>query len=140
MPFPAAHSLLLLALLAACNSRAGSPAPAAAPLVQGTYVYWGFAPPLPFALRGTIAFEQVGDLVRVTKVTYSNSFDRPLIGEANLVGDRLDIVLVPENGDQDFRADVTFVFSPDRETFQVAFSDTNGDSGNLGDYVGVRQR
>ena len=140
MSSPAAPSLLLLAVLAACNGSREAPAQGGAvPLVEGTYDYRGFAPPLPYALRGTIAFEQVGDLVRVTNVTYANSFDRPLVGEANLVGDRLDIVLVPENGDTNFQADVTFIFSADRNTFEVAFSDTNGDSGNLGDYVGTKR-
>ncbi|MGH7162737.1 MAG: hypothetical protein ACREID_04575 [Planctomycetota bacterium] len=133
--------LLALLLLTACGGgSAAAPPPVDLPapiLVTGTYAYQGTAP--EFSLRGTIAFEQVGDVVRVVEVVYDNSGDRPLIGEATLEGDRLEISLVPENGDTDFRADVTFVFNEDRSSFQVEFADTNGDTGGLGSYVGTRE-
>ncbi|MDH3590942.1 MAG: hypothetical protein OER88_03635 [Planctomycetota bacterium] len=135
--------LLCLPVWAGCSTNTppadeGDPNPPPVN-VAGLFDYDGFAPPLPFALRGTITFEQVGDLVRVVNVTYANANDRPLVGEATLNGRQLDIVLVPENGQTDFRADVTFIFSEDGNSFEVAFSDTNGDMGDLGDYVGTRR-
>jgi hypothetical protein len=104
--------------------------------VAGTYDYAGT---FGHFLRGTVTFEQAGEMVRVVNVTYENANDRPLVGEAMLEGDRLEIVLVPENGDTDFHADVTFVFSADGDNFSVAFSDTNGDTGILGSYLGTRR-
>ncbi len=105
--------------------------------VNGAYDYSGTGP--QFGLFGTITFEQTGDTVRVTGTTYSNANDRSLMGEAGLAGNRLDIVLVPVNGDMDFEANVTFIFSEDSETFVASFSDTNGDTGPLGSYEGARR-
>ena len=79
--------------------------------------------------------------MRVTGTTYANNAnDRSLMGEADLAGNRLDIVLVPVNGDMDFEANVTFMFSEDSETFVASFSDTNGDMGPLGSYTGTRNQ
>lgn len=103
--------------------------------VAGTYRYFGTR---PFLLIGTITFEQEGDLVRVTDTTYENSGDRRLMGQATLQGNRLNILLVPQNGDTDYLADVTFLFSEDGNEFCVEFSDTNGDAGELGTYRGTR--
>ncbi|NJN14359.1 MAG: hypothetical protein HC813_01560 [Planctomycetes bacterium] len=119
-------------------SKSGTPVPGGAngaPLIQGVYNYSGTGP--AFGLRGTITFEQVGDLVRVLNTVYFNALDRSLKGEATLVGDTLDIRLVPVNGDTNFSADCTFVFSADRRTWQVQFNDTNGDNGPLGSYTGI---
>jgi len=128
-------------LVAACNGN-GEPGgvaqnPGGVPQVAGTYTYQGGQ--FGFFLRGSITFEQTGDVVRVTGVTYDNANDRDLVGEATLAGNELDIELTPKNGDPDFRADVTFIFAPDGSTFEVAFSDTNGDAGDLGSYVGTKQ-
>ncbi|HOB73395.1 MAG TPA: hypothetical protein PKG54_02615 [Phycisphaerae bacterium] len=103
--------------------------------VAGVYRYFGTR---PFLLIGTITFEQEGDLVRVTDTTYENSNDRRLMGEAVLQGNRLEIQLVPQNGDTNYRADVLFLFSEDGNEFCVEFSDTNGDAGDLGTYRGTR--
>jgi hypothetical protein len=131
--------LLLALLLAGCSSDPAAPAPAVIgmPQVAGLFRYQGGA--TGFFLRGSITFEQEDDLVRVVAVTYDNANDRPLVGEAVLHGNVLDIVLVPENGDLDFEADCQFVFSADGSRFEVEFSDTNGDNGPLGSYVGTRQ-
>lgn len=91
-----------------------------------------------FGLSGTIVFAQQGDTVRVLDTTYDFGTDRALQGEAPLEGNTLDIQLFPRNGDTDYRADVVFVFSDDGNEFCVAFSDTNGDRGDLGSFVGVR--
>jgi hypothetical protein len=77
-------------------------------------------------------------VVRITDTTYENSSDRRLEGEATLQGNRLDIQLVPQNGDTNYRADVLFLFSEDGNEFCVEFSDTNGDAGELGTYRGTR--
>lgn len=132
-------AVLCLAFLAACSSDPAAPAPQAVgmPHVAGTFRYQGGA--TGYFLRGTIAFEQEDDTVRVVSVTYDNSNDRALVGEAVLDGNVLDIVLVPENGDTDFEADCKFVFSADGSRFDVEFSDTNGDAGPLGSYTGTRQ-
>jgi hypothetical protein len=104
--------------------------------VTGTYRY---ASTTGYFLRGTITFVQTGTTVRCTSTTYDNALDRELEGEATIVGNRLDIHLVPTNGDLDFSADVTFLFSPDGDTWCCSFADTNGDNGPLGSYEGVRQ-
>lgn len=89
-------------------------------------------------LSGTITFEQEGTTVRVVDTTYDLGLDRALEGTAELNGNKLVITLVPRNGDTDYRAEVTFVFSSDGGEFCVAFSDTNGDAGGLGSFVGRR--
>ncbi len=104
--------------------------------VTGVYRY---ASATGYFLRGTVTFEQTGTTVRCTRTTYDNANDRELMGEATLVGNRLDIRLVPLNGDLDFSADVTFLFSPDGSQWCCSFADTNGDTGPLGSYEGVRQ-
>jgi len=109
--------------------------PGAAVAVAGIFRYEGAS---PFLLRGTITFEQSGDTVRVTSVTYENSADRPLVGEGTLSGNRLDIELVPENGDPDYHALVTFLFGDGGSTFCVGFADSNGDAGTQGTYTGAR--
>jgi len=134
--------LLAVSCLAACgggHTETGGlcPGPDAGALVTvaGIYRYEGDS---PFLLRGTITFEQDGDTVRVTRVTYENSADRPLVGEGTLHGNRLDIGLVPENGDPDYHAQVSFLFGADGATFCVEFADTNGDTGPMGTYTGRR--
>jgi hypothetical protein len=134
-------------LLAACNSS-DPPAPpeeavwncdelpTAVVDVTGTYKYQGNN---GFILRGTITFVQTGTTVVCTGTTYDNSHDRELEGEATIVGNRLDIVLVPKNGDTDYEASVTFLFSPDGSEFCCSFADTNDDTGPLGSFTGVRQ-
>lgn len=107
----------------------------ATPNVAGTFRYGGNSVGY---LSGTITFEQEGDLVRVTETTYDVTLNREVIGEAYLVGNRLDIPLTPSNGATDYRADVTFIFSDDGSTFCVEFSDTNGDEGPLGSFTGER--
>ncbi|NOT01597.1 MAG: hypothetical protein HOP29_13325 [Phycisphaerales bacterium] len=104
--------------------------------VSGEFRYTGLAP--FFNLSGTITFEQDDDVVRVTMTTYDAGTDRPLIGAGALSGNVLNIVLVPENGDTNYRADVEFIFGENGDTFSVAFSDTNGDIGGPGSYSGQR--
>jgi hypothetical protein len=99
--------------------------------VAGTYRYSG-------ALRGTITLEQTGSDVRIVKTTYENANDRPLVGAGTLVGNVLEARLVPENGDRNYEALVTFVFGDGGDSFCVSFSDTNGDRGALGSYTGRR--
>jgi len=134
-----------LLLAAACNSSSdGSMAaawdceelPLAVVDVNGTYAYSGST---GYFLRGTITFAQVGTTVQCIGTTYANSNDRELEGTGTLVGNRLDITLVPINGDVDYEADVTFLFSPDGSQFCCGFDDTNHDTGPLGSYLGVRQ-
>ena len=131
--------VLLAGLLTGCPSDPAAPAPAVigTPHVAGTFRYQGGAS--GFFLRGSITFEQEDSTVRVVEVTYDNSNDRQLVGEGELDLNVLDIALVPENGDTDFEADCKFVFSADGSRFDVEFSDTNGDNGPLGSYVGTRQ-
>jgi hypothetical protein len=118
---------------AACDQ---APDPAATPAdISGVYRYRS----LTYALRGNIAFTQTGARVSVGGITYDNADDRPLMGEADLVGNRLDVVLVPTNGDTDYRADVAFVFDQQATSFcLVSFSDTNDDFGGAQSYFGER--
>ena len=104
--------------------------------VNGTYRY---ASTVGYGLRGTITFVQSGTNVICTGTTYDNANDRELEGQATIVGNRLEIQLVPINGDPDYSADVTFLFSPDGGQFCCSFSDTNGDVGQMGAYDGERQ-
>lgn len=60
-----------------------------------------------YTLTGTITFEQEGMLVRVGPNTHSNPSNRELVGEADLKGNMLDIVMVPKNGDTDYTANAT---------------------------------
>jgi len=145
--------LFLAGLLAGCDSNSspdtgnsgstpGNPVcasedPAATIDVTGTYRFFGLSS--PYLMRGTITFEQTGSTVRVTGMTYENSHDRTLEGEGTLAGNRLDILLVPTNGDTDYEADITFLFGDDGDTFCVSFSDTNLDTGPMGSYRGERQ-
>ncbi len=138
----APRAWLLLALpaaMAGCLHGGGNQQvdPVPNPFVDGVYIYSGNSGAFP--LRGLITFEQDGDTVRVLSTTYFNALDRSLKGETTIVGDTVTIRLVPVNGDTDFHADCTFVFSTDRNTFQVQFADTNGDNGPLGSYRGTRQ-
>lgn len=104
--------------------------------VNGKYRYRGAEP--FFFLNGTITLEQDGDVVRVTETTYDSGSNRPLVGQGRLIGSTLPIVLVPENGDTDYQADVVFVFRDGGDTFAVSFSDTNDDTGGLGSFVAER--
>lgn len=104
--------------------------------VAGTFDYFGTD---PFAITGTIIFEQDGTTVRVVDTTYDFTDNRRLMGEATLNGNELTIALVPLNGETDYRADVTFRFSDDGGSFCVEYSDTNGDTGALGDFRGTRR-
>jgi hypothetical protein len=104
--------------------------------VSGTYQFVG---EVPNTMKGTITFEQEGDLVRVTGTKYENNASRELKGEATIKGTRLEIVLVPINDDPTYEAEVLFIFSEDGDTFEVSFMDTNGDEGDMGSYTGVRQ-
>ena len=130
---------VFLFLLAGCTDQGFFPSenPVAMVDVTGTYDFSGSGP--QFGLFGTITFQQTGNTVQVVSTTYANSNDRPLMGVAELAGNRLDIVLVPVNGDMDFEAQVTFLFTEDSEGFSVSFSDTNGDTGPLGSYQGARR-
>src|SRR5687767_2277206 len=77
--------------------------------VAGTYRFFGDD---IFLLRGTITLTQQDNLVSVTGVTYDNSGDRDLVGGPTaLQGNKLDIVMVPKNGDTDYIANVKFIFS-----------------------------
>ena len=105
--------------------------------VSGTYQFVGEE--VPNTMKGTITFEQEGDLVRVTGTKYENNPSRELKGEATIKGTRLKIVLVPINDDPTYEAEVLFIFSEDGDTFEVSFTDTNGDEGDMGSYTGVRQ-
>ncbi|MEE9298187.1 MAG: hypothetical protein V3V29_04045 [Acidimicrobiia bacterium] len=105
--------------------------------MSGTYQFVGEE--IPNTMKGTITFEQEGDLVRVTGTTYENNPSRELKGEATIKGRRLEIVLVPINDDPTYEAEVLFIFSEDGNTFEVSFTDTNGDEGDMGSYTGVRQ-
>ena len=105
--------------------------------VSGTYQFVGEE--VPNTMKGTITFEQEGDLVRVTGTKYENNPSRELKGEATIKGTRLKIVLVPINDDPTYEAEVLFIFSEDGDTFEVSFMDTNGDEGDMGSYTGVRQ-
>jgi hypothetical protein len=140
------HTLALGALLGifcACSDRnepSPPPGPSCAEIdpsaaprnVGGNYRYLG-------ELRGLITLEQADSTVRLVKTTYDNADDRPLVGEGTLHGNFLDMLLVPENGDPDYKALVRFVFDETSDRFCVQFSDTNDDHGPLGSYTGTRQ-
>ncbi len=135
---------------AGCTARlpvacADSDANAPVPNVAGTFDYGGGG--TNGFLTGQITFAQEGSTVTVTNVTYTVTINRRLTGQADLVGNQLDIELfvdvdgdvVPDENPQPFfRADVTFVFSADGSEFCVGYSDTNGDSGEIGTFTGVR--
>jgi len=130
----AAELVSLAAVLHACDETAAA---IAGFDVTGSWAYQGTSP--QFSLRGTIDFVQTGAVVAVTGTTYENADDRELVGQATLDGRRLEIELVPANGDDDYRANVTFSFSEDGESFDVAFADTNFDEGEMGSYRGSRR-
>jgi hypothetical protein len=140
--FAGAIAALGLSILACINTpQPGDDCPAENPNAtfdaSGVYRYSGDT---LFLLRGTITFEQQGNMVRVTDTTYDNSSDRRLRSNfLPLQGNKLVAQLVPQNGDTNYRADVTFLFSDDAQRFCVEFSDTNGDAGPLGTYTGFRQ-
>jgi hypothetical protein len=134
--------LVLSGLLAAACTR--TPARPACPTVadggvtltvSGAYRY---ASPV-FELRGTISFARQGDVVQVTGTSYDNApRDRSVVGMAPLAGNRLDVRLVPSNGDTDYTANVSFVFTEGGRRFCVReFSDTNGDTGGDGSFFGL---
>ena len=143
--------ILLAALLAGCPSNTTEEGVAqaedqsvcatedagAAVDVNGVYDYRGDR--APYLLRGTITFEQTGTTVRVLDTTYANVNDRRLEGEGTIVGNRLEITIVPINGDTDYEADLIFLFGDGGDTFCVSFSDTNEDVGGMGSYRGTRQ-
>ncbi len=135
--------LVLTGLLAAACTR--TPARPACPAVadggvtlavNGVYRY---ASPL-FELRGTISFAQQGEVVQVSDTSYDNApRDRSVVGMAPLAGNRLDVRLVPRNGDTDYTANVSFVFTEGGRRFCVReFSDTNGDTGGDGSFFGLQ--
>ena len=131
---------VLIVVSTACQPQAVDPCPqvdtqATMPDVAGVFRYAGVR---PFLLTGTITFEQDGSTVSVVDTTYDFTGDRRLEGTGNLIGNRLEVLLVPRNGDPDYSAQVTFVFSADGNTFCVQYADTNGDSGDLGTYHGER--
>ena len=112
--------------------------------VAGTFRYSGTGTNqdtgFEFLLSGTVTFEQTDNMVRVSDSTYDFPGNRPVSGEfTELQGNRVVMQLTPINGDTDFRADVTFVFTDGGDRFSVAFSDTNGDAGELGSFVGRRR-
>jgi len=109
--------------------------PQASVEATGVYRYLSYE----FALRGTITFEQQPGqrAVSVTDTSYDNAMDRALAGMATLQGNRLDITLAPRNGDTNYSAQVMFVFSDGGSRFcLLGFSDTNGDTGGIGSYLG----
>jgi hypothetical protein len=168
----AAVTALALALAAALASgciddgtagpvRCPAADPAASVVANGRYRYASYQ----FTLRGSITFAQEAQpsgeqLVRVTDTTYDNANDRPLVGQATLQGNRLDIRLVPKAGNDagnhggndagddapigggrpDYDAQVSFVFYEAGARFCVlGFSDSNGDIGGSGSYFGQMQ-
>ena len=111
--------------------------PDAAVEVTGLYRYASGI----FDLSGTITFEQSASGVAVTDTTYDTGKDRALIGPGRLQGNRLDLVLIPRNGDTDYTANVSLVFTPGVPRFcLLEFSDTNGDKSGLASYIGERQQ
>lgn len=135
----------VLAVAASCLGDQTSPRAECPAVVDGGTVaaptgVYRYASPV-FTLRGTISFAPAeGAMVRVTDTTYDNApRDRALTGTASLAGNRLDIALVPKNGDTDYTAQVAFVFSDEGRRFCVlGFSDTNGDTGGTGSFFGQR--
>lgn len=116
---------------------------AAAINVAGVYRYSGTGKNevtgFPFQLSGTITFEQDGRMVRVSGSTYDGGALRSVQSEfTEFSGNRLDLLLTPNNGDTDYRAEVKFVFTEDGNQFCVAFTDTNADQGDAGSFVGIR--
>ncbi len=111
--------------------------------VAGTFRYTGqgeSATGATFVLSGTITFEQQGNQVRISDSTYDFAGLRPVAGDfTELQGNRLVAVLTPINGDTDYVADVTFIFTADGNEFSVGYQDTSGDHGELGSFRGVRQ-
>jgi hypothetical protein len=136
-------ALIALALAAGCSGddaprRIECPAvnPQAVVSADGVYRYSSY----DFALRGTITFAQApGErAVSVIDTTYDNAVDRALKGAGTLQGNRLDILLVPKNGDTNYSAQVGFVFAEGGAGFcLLGFSDTNGDKGGPGSYLGT---
>jgi hypothetical protein len=111
--------------------------------VAGAYRYSGQGSNLEtgnaFSLSGTITFVQEGNRVRVSDTTYDFAGLRRVQSDfAELQGNRLVLAMTPINGDTDYVADVTFIFSEDGATFCVAYEDTNMDTGDLGSFRGVR--
>lgn len=82
-----------------------------------------------YTITGLIAFEQEGTRVSVGPNTHSNPSNRELVGEADLTGNVLEIVMVPKNGDTDYTANVTLRFEADGSRFAGEFTDTNNDFG-----------
>ena len=118
--------------------------PAAMINVAGVFRYSGGGTNLQtgvgFDLSGTVTFEQQGNRVRVSDSTYDFAGLHRFAGEVTeLQGNRLVTQLIPINGDEDYRADVTFIFSEDGSSFCGEYTDTNLDTGKLGSFVGVRQ-
>lgn len=140
-------AVLLCALQSACTPLNNQPCPevneTAEVSVFGVYRYFGGGmnelSGMSFRLSGTITFVSEEGLVRVTDTTYDFAGLRRLQSEpAAMQGNRLRLLLTPQNGDEDYRADVEFVFSEDGSRFCVGFSDTNNDMGGLGSFAGNR--
>ena len=92
-----------------------------------------------FQLSGTITFEQQGSMVRVSGSTYDNGALRSVQSEfAELSGNRIGLLLTPNNGDTNYRAAIKFVFTENGNQFCVEFTDTNDDHGKPGSFVGTR--
>ena len=139
-----APALLTLALLvpAAARSQEALPPPGESPILawfdfEGEAVETG-----PYTL---IAYEDARGSVRLTTRYRLSGFRsveiRDVAGDgdfAELQGNRLETVLTPINGDEDYVANVTFLFSEDGNSFCVAFNDTNRDAGELGSFRGER--
>jgi hypothetical protein len=78
---------------------------------------------------GTITFAQDGATVTATHTFHAFPTNRELSGQAELEGNRLVMAMTPKNGDTDYTADVTLLFSSDGSRFLADFADTNGDAG-----------
>lgn len=110
--------------------------PGAPPAATGTFRYSSVL----FGLEGTITFEQTPTVLSVLDTTYDHADDRALSGDGTWDGNIATVALAPRNGDTDYSASVTFSFSADGNEFCVVeFSDSNGDAGGEGTYVGVRE-
>lgn len=140
-PFASTLLLSLVTIAAGCQENTVvlptcPEATATSPAVTGTYRYRSDV----FGLSGTITFAQEGGRLFVTDTTYTTGDDRALEGDGPMQGNRATVRLVPRNGDTDYTADVTFAFTPDGNEFcLVEFTDTNGDRGGEGTYVGVKE-